>query len=141
MQFRLTQESTLENPVVGDLMLVDGQLELFGDPTIPEDFRAAVAQDLRTRLNMFRGEWFLDLQEGVPYFENIIGVKDPDKNQIKSIFRDAILATDYVTSVTSLDLVIDGSTRSATLDFVCTVSDGSTLESADFEPFIVSLPD
>ena len=100
-----------------------------------------MAQDLRTRLNMFRGEWFLDLQEGVPYFENIIGVKDPDKNQIKSIFRDAILATDYVTSVTSLDLVIDGSTRSATLDFVCTVSDGSTLESADFEPFIVSLPD
>ena len=139
MQLKLTSNVTIENPVDGDLELVDAQIVLFGDPADVDEFRAAVAQDLRTRLNFFKGEWFLDQFEGVPYFENIL-VKAPDPDVIKSIFRGVILSTPHIVSVDNLVLLIDATTREASLEFVANTDDGSVIISADFKPFIVSLP-
>ena len=139
MQLRLTTNVSLENPVEGDLELVDAQIVLFGDRAKADEFREAVAQDLRTRLKFFKGEWFLDQFEGVPYFENIL-VKAPDPAVIKSIFRDAILNTPHIVSVNNLVLLVDASTREASLEFVANTDDGSVIISADFKPFIVSLP-
>jgi len=139
MQLRLTTNVSLENPVEGDLELVDAQIVLFGDRANADEFREAVAQDLRTRLKFFKGEWFLDQFEGVPYFENIL-VKAPDPAVIKSIFRDAILNTPHIVSVNNLVLLVDASTREASLEFVANTDDGSVIISADFKPFIVSLP-
>ena len=59
---------------------------------------ATVAQAVRTRLLLFTGEWFLDLNEGTPYEQKILGKNtQPLYDQA---FRERILGTPGVLSIT-----------------------------------------
>ena len=93
----------------GDLVLVAGQ--------------AAILQAIRIRLQFFKGEWFLDEDAGVPYFQSVL-VKNPDPNLLQTIFRDAILATPGVLGLPSLTLTLDRSTRSLTVAFRASTDEG-----------------
>lgn len=50
-----------------DYSFGNGQLDFYRD--VP----AAPGQAVKTRLLLFRGEWFLDTDEGTPYFEGVLG--------------------------------------------------------------------
>ena len=50
----------------------------------------AVGQSIRDRLATFRGEWFLDLEFGPDYREDIL-VKNPRLDVVSSILKDEIL--------------------------------------------------
>ncbi len=76
----------------------------------------AVAQALRTRLAFFRGEWFLDEEFGVPYFQSILG-KQSALVAIREIFRGVILGTAGVQDVLSLELKQGDVAREFTLSF------------------------
>lgn len=91
------------DPLTGDLLLRGGDLRLVRD-------LAAIRQEVATRLQFLRGEWFLDKTAGVPYLQNIL-VKAPDLAAIKSIFRTEILACVGVASINSLEATVDSSTR------------------------------
>lgn len=133
MQLRLTETVDLENPVEGDLHLTQGQFTLIGEG---QNLDLAVMQDIRSRLRMFKGEWFLDQSEGVPYFEDVL-VKSPDLEIIKSIFRQVILGAKYVSAIE--DLSVSLSDRTIQVDFSVTINSGLVLSSRDFEPFTVVL--
>jgi hypothetical protein len=62
---------------------------------------AAVAQIIRTRLLLFQGEWFLNLNDGLPMFNGILGSSGDPRNlqTIIAIIRQRIQATPYVTNV------------------------------------------
>lgn len=77
-----------------------------------------IAQRIKIRLMTFLGEWFLDVTEGVPYLEQIMG-KGTRESVIVSLLRGQILAVEGVTAITGLNLEVDPVTRRLTVDFEC----------------------
>ena len=83
----------------------------------------AVRQHLNLRLQFFRGEWFLDTRQGIPYFEEVLR-KAPDLNVVQSLLREAIETTPGVLGISEFSLDYDGVTRTLSLDFRATTTDG-----------------
>lgn len=112
----------------GDLDLTSHQISLASGID-------AIEQQLRIRLRMFTEEWFLDARVGIPYYRNIL-VKNPNLDLVRSIFRQAILTTPRVSSVSTIDATVNPSTRTLTLSFGAVLDTGEELV---FSPFIIEL--
>ncbi len=93
-----------------------------GDLTLSKGVDA-VKQALRQELKMFAGEWFLDLDYGVPYYKNVL-VKKPNTGLIRGIFEETILATPGVLELTSLSLDYNSAARTLTVSFTARAFDG-----------------
>ncbi len=93
----------------GDWEVSGGDLQLISDGP-------SIVQAIEIALQFFKGEWFLDLDAGVPWYQNVL-VKNPDPNLLHSIFRKAISDVEGVTEVTALDLSIDNATRTLSVSF------------------------
>lgn len=100
---------------------IDWQLNADNDLVMPLRYStgvAGVAQGIRIRIRMVKGEWFLNRDEGVPYFDNDI-VPESDAlmgqhfNELKAraAFRRAILSAPGVLKLLRLDLRYNQSTR------------------------------
>jgi len=89
-----TGTGDLSVSAAGVIRLTDGTLE-------------TVAQRLKIKLRTFLGEWFLDTQVGLPYYQSILGQKNPDLAPIRSIFRSALLADPDVDSVPRCDITLN----------------------------------
>ena len=74
-----------------------------------------IRQQVQLRLGFFRGEWFLDDDRGIPWFDRIL-IKNPDLVDAQDIFRTAILSVRGVLDVKYLNLGYTGR-RQAALDF------------------------
>lgn len=81
----------------------------------------AVAQAVLTRLNLSQGEWFIDITDGTPWLQDILGKRQQGRNPDAAI-KQRILGTPGVNSLTAYASTYDGSTRklavSATLDTI-----------------------
>jgi len=86
----------------GDLLINNNLLEL--TDTIEED----TSQRLSIKLKTFRGEWYLDLSEGIPYFQRIFKNGTP-KQVVDSIFRSAINSDEQIQRITSFSSEITNS--------------------------------
>lgn len=87
----------------GDFSFGAGQLDFYRD--VPE----AVGQAALTRLLLWVGEWFLDIDEGTPYMQGILG-----KHSIETAnatIQDRILNTQGVTGIRSYESEVNGVTR------------------------------
>lgn len=80
-------------------------------------------QFLAQRLAAFRGEWVFDLDEGVPYFENVF-VKAPDPVILEGIFKDRILSTPGIIGLDEFDMTLDTASREFKLSFIAQSTDG-----------------
>lgn len=89
--------------VNGDLSVSNGALQMVSD-------EAAIVQAIRIRMQFFKGEWFLDLDAGIPFFQSVL-VKNPDNATLDYVFRKALLETPGVLSVLSLSARVDRSIR------------------------------
>lgn len=130
MDFRLSVTVDAENSATHDLQLVTGQ------PLMVTDTLEEVAQRLRIRLQFFKGEWFLDTREGVPYFQNIL-LKGVSKQTITAIFSRILRDTPGIALVNSFSYDLDSARRVLTLRFQVTIEDGRVFTSDDFGPFLV----
>lgn len=83
----------------GDYTFGSGQANFYKDS--PE----AVAQSVQTRLLLWVDEWYLDITEGTPYIQGILG-KQP-QNTVDDILRSRILDTQGVSSIISYQSIID----------------------------------
>lgn len=131
MELAITIKASVTNPNVGDLMLSDG-----GDEVVLENLQLEVAQRLFIALQFFKSEWFLDENEGMPYFERIL-VKDPGDRVIRSVFAQAIEKCEGVERMTSFSYTVSKE-RKMSIKFACVLADGSTFRSTDFAQFIVA---
>lgn len=93
----------------GDLVLTQGQ--------------DTIQQHLISRLRSFRQEWFLNLDEGVPYFQEVLK-KNPNPKIIDAIFKDVIVNTDGVIELTEFDLKFDTEARKLLVAFTCETLEG-----------------
>jgi hypothetical protein len=130
MDLALSVGESVTNPVDHDLDLQLGQAYLI-------DATDALAQRLRIRFRFFLGEWFLNQNEGIPYFRDVF-VKNPSRALLTSLFRDVVLNTPGIASVQSFELEMDASARSLSVRFDALTSTGE-LFSADFGDFIVEV--
>lgn len=93
----------------------------------------AVISGVRTRLLLIRGEWFLDLDAGVPWFERdgvpgstaILGGKF-DANRVRGPILRAILDAPGVREVLDLKITYDGATRSVVVTWAARTVFGDT---------------
>ena len=74
-----------------------------------KDVPEAVAQAVRTRLDLWLGEWFLDTSDGTPWIAGVLG-KYTLRNY-DMIVRARILDTEGVSELLSYESQYDGSTR------------------------------
>ena len=107
----------------GDLALSGGDLVLI---TGAEE----VAQRIRIRLRLFLGEWFLAPEEGMPYWQRILGHRIT-RPALLSIFRQAIQDTEGVASIESLSADVDGARRSVRISFRVTTDTGAVVEAEE----------
>ena len=78
----------------------------------------AIAQNVRTRLQLLRGEWFLDIDAGVPWLQEIM-VKPSNLALAESLIKQTIAETDGITEITNFDLTYDNNIRELSIN--CTV--------------------
>lgn len=93
----------------GDYVLGTGQDFLINSPE-------AVAQAIKTRLLLLKGEWFTDIQDGIPQ-DQILG-KYTDSKDI--LIKQRILETQGVSDIVSYLSVTNPNTREYT--FTATVN-------------------
>lgn len=83
-----------------------------------------VAQRLKITLQTFLGEWFLNLDTGLPYFQQIL-TKIRNKSTVDAIFQQAILADPGVIEMIQYSSTLTASSRGFDLSFAVRVTDGS----------------
>jgi hypothetical protein len=118
---------------------IDVQIDADGDVTIEKgDFvlttgLAAIAQAVKLRLQTVRGEWVLDLDEGVPLLEgNGVDASEAlfsapfDEDAWRRAYRDEALEVDGVVDVTGLDVAVDELTREVSVAMVLKTAFGDT---------------
>jgi hypothetical protein len=71
----------------------------------------AVAQLIQTRLLLFLGEFWADLDDGTPYWQSILG-QPANQQKIVLLLTQRILATPFVSSVLNSASSFDPSARS-----------------------------
>lgn len=122
--------ATFEQETDNDLKLVEGQLVL-----VTKNSEAAAIQ-LKNRFQFVLGEWFLDTQQGVPYFAYVF-VKNPDVLLIRQLFRTIILGTPGITSVPEITVDYVASSRTCTFSFRAVTDEGLIITGGSGQPFVV----
>lgn len=86
-----------------------------GDLTFVSDGKA-VRQRLEQKLRLWRGEWFLDLNAGVPWLQSILG-KRPRPTVVAGIIRQLIESDPQVLSVENITIDYDDDKRKLNIRF------------------------
>jgi hypothetical protein len=86
-----------------------------------------VAQNVRTRLKFFLGEWFLDTADGMDWFGSVLG-KGSALVSRESVIRRRILLTPGCSGMTAFSVTADIATRELTVSATIVSQSG---ESAD----------
>lgn len=88
-------------------------LDSLGDYTIGKRFLenspTCVAQAVQTRLNLWKGEFFVDTSDGTPYSEEVLGKRG--QRVPEAAIKKRILGTPGVTAITAFSSQYDGDTR------------------------------
>ena len=85
----------------------------------------AVRQAVQTRLSLWTGEWFLDLQEGTPYEELILGFNNQGLRD--QIIKERVLETQGVDEITDYQSVKSADRRLAISITINTVYGQTTI--------------
>ena len=99
------------DPTTKDLA-VDSNFNLRLTDNIGEE----LSQKIENVLKTFRGEWYLDPDLGIPYFDRVF-IKQADLGDVNSIFFIAVSNIDEVDEVLDFTTSLDGATRIYTVNF------------------------
>jgi len=87
-----------------------------GDLVVVRDLPYA-GQRMRIRLDFQQGEWFLNLDEGIPYRQEIF-VRNPNLSVISAVLRDRIISMPEITRLQTFELTFDNVTGILRLSFL-----------------------
>lgn len=105
----------------------DADGDLYIGPNGPEFTYGidGVAHLVRIRIQLFKGEWFLNLDAGVPWFQEILGKKF-DRALVRQRLLEQVEKVPGVVAVLSLDIEFDVATRSMSVTFKLRTAFGDT---------------
>lgn len=91
-----------------------------GDDTWLINSPETVAQAIKTRFELWYGQWFLDATEGTPWIQSVLGKQRPETYRLA--IRQRILETRGVNSIIDFNTTVNGATRrvsfAATIDTI-----------------------
>lgn len=99
-----------------DLKIVDGSLQLVTG--VDE-----IAQNIKDVLLDVQGDWFLNLDQGLPLFQEILR-KAASVTAIENTYLDAISSVAGVLDIEEFRIDFDPATRTASITFRAQTSDG-----------------
>ncbi|EFH3308724.1 TPA: hypothetical protein HNJ18_02715 [Escherichia coli] len=80
-----------------------------GDDSWLTDSPEAVAQAIKTRFELWYGQWFLDTTEGTPWIQSVLGKQRPEVYNLA--IKKRILETQGVSSITYFSSTVNSTTR------------------------------
>jgi len=104
-----------------DLVLEDGAVDLTLVSGTDE-----IDQRIRHTLRLFKGEWYLDITQGVPYFESIL-IKGASEAAVGEAIAKALLKNPDVLRIDNMVVAFDKNTRTADVSFIAVTTDGTIL--------------
>lgn len=93
----------------GDYVFGNSQLDFYKDT--PE----AVGQSVETRLTLWLGEFFLNIDDGTPYLQGILGKYSQATADLT--IQDRVLATEGVINIENYVSTLNADTRMMTVSF------------------------
>lgn len=114
------------NQDTGDMVYVNGQTP------ITTDYTDNVGQRLFIMLRTFLGEWYLNVDHGVPYTQQIMGRKIK-KSTVDQILQQKILAEQGVSEIISFDSTLSGERTYSCTFTVKTINGGQATETISTE--------
>lgn len=75
-----------------------------------------IVQDINVHLRWFLGEWPFDTTKGMNWYGEVF-VKNPDTDRIARMVRKEIEKIDGIVHVIDVRITVDGSTRSAVINW------------------------
>lgn len=117
-----------DNPVTGDIYV-----DPAGDCVVLEgtdEERQLQVAGLKT----FLGEWFPDINQGVPYTTVLFGIKGPSKQRVEETIRKELMRRGTVATVSRMSTTFDFKSRTASVSWEVKLVSGGTVSAE------VSLP-
>lgn len=93
----------------GDYTFGNGQMDFWRD--VPE----AVGQAVKTRLLLWLGEWFLDIEEGTPFMQGILGKYSITEADVT--IQDRALGTQGILDLSNYQSELEPTTRALSAEF------------------------
>jgi hypothetical protein len=115
----------------GDLDISTGNLR------VEKGIAQVTAWKLTNLFSLFKGEWFYDTRQGVPYFQYVF-VARPNLNLIATIFDRVIRSAPGVAGVESISLDYHPRERTLGASFKAHTNNGAVLTGGIGVPFVVS---
>lgn len=108
------------NPLTHDIDLTSGTATMF------EDNISVVAQRVKIAILTKRGEWFRNIREGIPYYQDFFSRKN-NKSFIDQFMVNYIADIEDVSKVTSYESTIDVQSRNIEIKVSVETYDGTIL--------------
>lgn len=112
--FQLETDATSE--FYGDLKITNNSLTLTTG-------LEAIRQHLQVRFQMFFGEWFLDTEVGVPWFQDVLQ-KQSSFTVVSEILKGVALDTPGILQLLKFNFDYVAATREITLEIQCLSTEG-----------------
>ncbi len=98
------------------------------DLKLTSDNSEYTSQTIETVLKRFKGEWWLNEDEGLPYYDSIL-VKNPNMDLINTLFKTEIIAIPTIAKIISFTSQFDNSLRQLSISFEVQLTNGEIIGS------------
>ncbi len=82
-----------------------------------------IRQQVEILLQTFLGEWFLNVEHGIPYYEKVL-IKQANRAEIEAIIRDKIRSIEGVRRIQTFSIMVNHPTRRLRADLEMTTDEG-----------------
>lgn len=100
-----------------------------GDDTWLVNSPETVAQAVKTRFELWYGQWFLDTTDGTPWIQSVLGKQKPEVYNLA--IRQRILETRGVNQITEFSSTINTSSRRVVFTATISTIYGQTLVTSE----------